>query len=94
MRPRGLFGEISQAVLHAAQLGPGTVRELACRAQVGTTAARYTASRLLAAGMLEVEVEGRPAVLRAGAGDGGRDQGGIEVVEAAVRSFWESERPD
>ena len=64
MRPRGDFSR----ELHAAALqGPGTVTELAHRAQVGLRVARYTASRMLARGDLVPLTEGRPVVLGAAA---------------------------
>ncbi len=62
-RPLGSFGEISRALLAAAADRPGTALELAARAQVGRRAARYTASRLVTAGRLQVLKPGRPAVL-------------------------------
>jgi hypothetical protein len=60
MRPRG---ELSQALVKAAEQGPGPVRALAERAQVGYGAARYTASRMVDRGELVVLQGGRPAVL-------------------------------
>jgi hypothetical protein len=62
MRPRG---DIARALHGAALQGPGTVTQLAHRAQVGESVARYTASRMVSRGEL-VEVQpGRPAVLGA-----------------------------
>jgi hypothetical protein len=61
-RPSGSFGEVGQALLKAASHGPGTARELAERVCVGYSAARYTASRLVSAGVLERTAE-RPARL-------------------------------
>lgn len=63
MRPRGTHGEIARAMWHAAD-APATVRELAQRAQVGYQAARYTASRMVDRGELEVVASGRPALLQ------------------------------
>lgn len=63
MRPRGTHGGIARAILHVAD-EPATVRELAERAQVGYGVARYTASRLVDRGHLEVVASGRPAVLQ------------------------------
>jgi hypothetical protein len=60
MRPRG---ELSQALVKAAAQGPGPVRALAERAQVGYGAARYTASRMVDRGELVVLEAGRPALL-------------------------------
>lgn len=65
MRPQGSYGPVGQALLVAARSGPGTVVQLAQRAQVGVKCARYTATRLCAAGELQVLQEGRPAVLAA-----------------------------
>lgn len=62
MRPHG---EIRTALLEAARSAPGNVRELACRAQVGFSAAKYTASRMLANDELVVLDAGRPATLAA-----------------------------
>ena len=72
------LGEIVRALAQAAQAGPGTVRELAQRAQVGRRVATYTASRMVARGQL-VLVEGLspagrrrwPPVFAAPAGDDG-----------------------
>jgi hypothetical protein len=58
------MGEVSAALLRAAATGPGTVRELAARAQVGFGVARYTATRLAHSGALAALNPGmRPAVL-------------------------------
>lgn len=63
-RPRQSFGPIALAVIEVAA-EPGTVLELAARARVGRSAARYTASRLVDAGVLEVVTpRTRPAVLQ------------------------------
>ncbi|MEX8518261.1 MAG: hypothetical protein AB3X44_07080 [Leptothrix sp. (in: b-proteobacteria)] len=62
-RPRGTFGAVAQALLAAAGQQPGTVRELAMRAQVGHAAARYTACRLLEQGALKPQSDTRPHVL-------------------------------
>ena len=53
------LGDISCALALAAQVRPGTVRDLAQRAQVGYRAARYTASRMLERGDL-VRIEKLP----------------------------------
>ena len=63
MRPKGSYGDVTRALLQAAQQRPGTVRELAQRSQVGFDVARKAASRLKAAGELEPISEGRPEVL-------------------------------
>jgi hypothetical protein len=65
MRPRGTHGDVAAALLQAAQTLPGTVRDLAGRAQVGYATARYTVSRLVDRGELVVHAAGRPAVLAA-----------------------------
>lgn len=65
MRPRGSFGEVAQAFIAAAVEAPGTVLEIAKRAQVGHDVGRYTASRLVACGVLVPIGETRPAVLAA-----------------------------
>ena len=49
MRPTG---EVRQALLQAAQQGPGTLRQLAQRAQVGWDAARHTVPNMSRAGIL------------------------------------------
>jgi hypothetical protein len=57
-------GEIALALLAQARIRPGTVLELARRAQVGYAAARYTASRLQSTGRLvPLTPNTRPAVL-------------------------------
>lgn len=63
MRPRGSYGEVARALCDAASAAPGTVRELAVRAQVGYGLARCTASRLIDAGVLQVHTPGRPQSL-------------------------------
>lgn len=49
-------GEIALALLAAAAAGPGTVRQLCERAQVGRRVGQYTGCRLVASGHL-VEIE-------------------------------------
>lgn len=51
------MGEATRALAEAARAGPGTVRKLAQRAQMGRRLATYTASRMVARGQL-VLVEG------------------------------------
>lgn len=87
MRPRGSYGEVAQALLRAADDGPGHVRELATRAQVGYQAAAVNCSRLVARGDLVVlDASTRPAVL-------GRPDEAVNDRDAALdaleRSFWE-----
>lgn len=62
-RPAGSLGEVGQALVRAAEHGPGTARQLAERVCVGYDAARYTASRLVSAGVLARVSGQRPAVL-------------------------------
>lgn len=69
-------GELSQALLTAAEAGPGTVKELADRACVGRHVSRYTCSRLLSAGHL-VEVD-----RRCGPGGKGRTSGVLALPSA------------
>lgn len=88
-RPRGSFGEIGRAMVNAAASGPASVRELAERAQVGYDAARYTASRLVRMGALEVAEEGRPVVLAIAGASQRAEPEAIEQLEVAIRSFWE-----
>lgn len=64
-RPRQSFGPVALALIEAAG-EPATVAELAARACVGRAVSRYTASRLVDAGVLELVTPPgkRPAVLR------------------------------
>jgi hypothetical protein len=88
-RPAGSFGEVGLALVRAAEHGPGTARQLAERVCVGYTAARYTASRLVSAGVL-ARTDERPARL----GLPGalpllaqpKDAGTVGVLP---RSFWD-----
>lgn len=88
-RPRGSFGEIGRAMVNAAASGPAPVRVLAERAQVGYDAARYTASRLVRAGVLAVAAEGRPVVLAVPEHAPGAAPEPMEELAVAIRSFWE-----
>ena len=56
MRPAG---EVRQALLAAARQGPGTLRQLAQRAQVGWDAARDTVPNMARSGVLKVVGEER-----------------------------------
>jgi hypothetical protein len=85
MRPRGSYGEVAEALRTAAAQAPGTVRDLAQRACVGYDVARYTASRLVDAGTLVVQVPQRPAVLAAAPAGAT----GAEPLVTVMRSFWE-----
>lgn len=82
-RPRGTFGPVARALLDAAAKEPGTVRELAARAQVGYAAANWTTSRLVAAGVLVNTSDRRPAVLRKAEA---REPAAVSVQ--AVLSSW------
>lgn len=83
-RPCGTIGPIAQAMLQAAAQ-PGTVVELARRAQVGRASAHYTVTRLLQAGMLEVVApRTRPAVLRLREA---REAGGLDVLLGAMAAW-------
>lgn len=92
MRPRGSYGDVAQALLRAADAGPGAVRTLAERAQVGYDAARYTASRLVTVGELVVlEPEARPATLArpTDPAAAGVCVGVDQALDDLERSFWE-----
>lgn len=85
MRPRGSYGEIGRALLAAAAVGPATVSALAERAQVGSAAARVTASRLIERGDLVVIEVGRPAVVAIPPGGDTL----AEKLDELHRSFWD-----
>lgn len=91
MRPRGSYGDVAQALLRAADEGPGAVRTLAERAQVGYETARYTASRLVTVGELVVlEPDARPATLARPADRAALECAGVDdALDALERSFWE-----
>lgn len=67
-RPGRPLGDIAQALIEAAGQKPGTVAELAARAQVGRAPARMTCSRLVTRGQLVVVNRKRPIELQAVAG--------------------------
>ena len=54
MRPRGSFGLVGMALIDAARVKPGTLRELAHRSNVGYDAARDHVPKLARAGALRV----------------------------------------
>lgn len=85
MRPRGSYGEVAQAMLAAAKRGPGPVRELAQRAQVGYGAAAWTCSRLVARGELVADRSVRPAVLARPDDDAAND---VEEALAELERAW------
>lgn len=82
MRP---VGDVARAMRQAADAGPGTVRTLAHRAQVGYDLARCTATRLVQRGELVVVGDDRPMVLAVPPSGEGL---GV-VLSALHRSFWE-----
>jgi hypothetical protein len=91
--------------LQRAAAVPGTVVQLAHRAQVGMQVARYTASRMVDRQQLLVLEPGRPAVLAApGAVPAGhvavvqqqapavqRNEQLARTLDMLTRSFWESD---
>lgn len=85
------MGEIA-LVLRSAAAHPGTVRQLAERAQVGYHHARYTASRLVDRGELVVlDGNARPAVLvvaESGQQDAPRGAGVHEALAMLHAGFW------
>ncbi len=83
-RPVGTFGPVALALLEAAEAGPADVRTLAMRARVGFAVARYSASRLLAAGRLTADRTRRPWVLRVPQAD----SPGGEVEAARLLYAW------
>lgn len=85
MRPRGSYGEVASALLERAET-PGTVREIAHRAQVSVPVARYTISRLVERGDLVILDGGRPATVVRAAAD---DEEQADPFELLERSFWE-----
>lgn len=86
MRPRGSYGEVSLALLRAADAGPAQVRALADRAQVGYQAAYVACSRLVDRGELVVlDPTERPATLARA--DAVNDVGA--ALQDLERSFWE-----
>ena len=67
-RPGRPQGDIALALIEAASLEPGTVADLAARAQVGRGPARMTCSRLVTRGQLVVVNRKRPMQLQSAAG--------------------------
>lgn len=95
MRPYTAYGEVRTALGKAAEDGPGSVRELAVRAQVGYAAAKYTASRMLDRDELVVWQSGKPAKLALPNCPAIAPAG--ETLAAALQklqqSFWERPAP-
>ena len=80
------LGELSRALLRAAQQGPGSVRQLAERSQVGYDTARVKASHLVRMGHLQVVSDDRPMVLATAQP---QPQAGHEnAFELLMRGFW------
>lgn len=88
-RPRESFGPVAQAMVQAARQQPGTVRQLAERAQVGYDVARYTAHRLVERGALRECTTGRPAVL--GLADRQSGASALADLQSCVRG-WSATR--
>jgi hypothetical protein len=88
MRP---LGDVALALLDAAREAPGPVLQLAHRAQVGYSVARYTASRMVDRGDLVVVQPGRPAVLGVAPAQvpAGDDMG--DALDELHRSFWHAQ---
>lgn len=82
-RPRGTYAPVAQALIAAASVSPGTVRQLAARALVGQQVARYTASRLVSAGALVIVSTDRPAVLAVPAVEAGVQSAQLQAAMAA-----------
>jgi hypothetical protein len=83
-RPRGSYGEITVALIEAARQAPGTVRELAARAQVGFACAERKASCLVKRGDLVVVQQTKPMVLALPAAATVLDNG------SALQALWRS----
>lgn len=93
MRPVGTYGGIAQALADAAGHGPGTVRQLAERSQVGYSVAAYTATRMVQRGQLEVVSDARPAVLSLPGGSEG-ERVPADVGMSALCGAWFSKEPN
>lgn len=89
MRPLRTYGPVAAAMCEHAR-EPIEVSALARCAEIGSARARYTASRLIAAGELVVIDGTRPmrVVRRDAALPASVD--GIDELEAAINSFWDS----
>jgi hypothetical protein len=82
-RPRGSYGEITVALVEAARKAPGTVRELAARAQVGFACAERKASCLVKRGdLVVVQPKTQPMVLAVPAAAAVLDNG------SALQAVW------
>jgi hypothetical protein len=87
------MGEVARAMLSAASGGPGTVRCLAERAQVGYGLARVTAHRLVERGHMTVLEGGRPAVLAVSSGPV-QEAEANQLLVVMGGSFWEQADAD
>jgi predicted transcriptional regulator len=85
-RIRGQYGPVAQALLQAADEQPGTVRELAQRANVGYAVARYSVSRLVSAGVCVLD-GGRPAKVWPAAQHEQTSTGAMEALDA-LQACW------
>lgn len=79
-------GDVRLALRRAAQLAPGTVRELAYRAQVSVQHAHVTVSRMVDAGELVVLGGSRPSVLAWPAAAAAARHGAMRTLQAARSS--------
>ena len=86
------LGEVSLALLSAAQRGPATARELAARACVGYDVARWKASDLVRMGALQPLGADRPRVLGLPQVVAPAAVAAEDAFALLARSFWE--RPD
>jgi hypothetical protein len=85
-RIRGQYGPVAQALLQAADEQPGTVRELAQRANVGYAVSRYSVSRLVSAGVCVLD-GGRPAKVWTAAQYEQANAGAMEALDA-LQACW------
>jgi len=81
------LGDIAQALIKAASQKPGTVADLAARAQVGRAPARMTCSRLVTRGQLIVVNRKRPIELQAAAGVCTPVVDGAQALASAMFGF-------
>lgn len=87
-RPRGHFGPVAQALLRQVEAQPGTVREVAERAQVGYGAAAYTISRLVRQGLCVLD-GGRPAVVARSSSATFDGDDVHTALDALAQCFWQ-----
>jgi hypothetical protein len=89
MRPRGSYGDIRQALLAAADQGPGSYSQLACRAQVGFDAARRTVSRMVGSGELVRVSSSRPVLLARPVAADAAEGGPTALEQVMASTFWQ-----